>query len=183
MIGGAIPGSLMFNGEAIKTATIEQDQVRKGNVFTCNNFIQDIVGGGTVDILFDPTAFSGSRLRMLVPKIIVTNGPIEWEVYAGVTANNDGTLCNVFNRNFNSPKVPESVVRIDPTGIVLPATYTARKIIPSSSTGAASSEAGTASIEVPLGIKTDIKYLLRAINKDASALAYLEYLVTWFEVS
>ena len=177
-----IPGSAISNSEAIITLDIEQEQVRQGNVFTCNNFVQSVPASGVVDLVFDPTAFTGQRIRLVTPVITVTGGPVEWETFAGITANDDGTVCQSFNRNFNSIKTPETIIRLNPTGIITPTPAKARKVIPGATTGAAIANSASAAFTLPIGINKSVKYLLRLTNKDTAALAYLEYLISWFEV-
>lgn len=166
---------------AIISQKIEDQKAIDGIAFSVRKRYT-IASSGVLDLVFDPTAFTGQEVVLLAPAFDALGGPLEVDIYAGVTANSDGTPIPIFNRNFKIGGTSQSVAQSNPTGIVLPGTPPIEVLIPSDGTPAvaAGGAAGTGGI-VSL-LDPTVKYLLRITNTDGTASASIGVKLNFFEV-
>jgi len=167
--------------KAFVCLTIENAKVVEGIAYGLCRRI-NLAASQTIDIILDPTAFTGSNLVLLPIGLDGIGGPITINVYRGATANNDGTLVNPPNKKHTITTPGEVIFRISPTGVVPGTDLIGELLIPSDGAGVAGSSGANAAETVVCELDPAQKYLFRITNTDNTASAILGLKLDYFEV-
>lgn len=168
-----------YNRSSVRTRTILDEAFIRGNVFSYEDY--RVMGADeVVDILFDPTDFSGQNLIITAPQFASSGGPITVDFYIGTDADSDGTLLDPSNRKGTSDIEPQSIIRLNPTINSVGTRFTGR-VIPATSTAPATASNASAGSNIPFEIDTSYKYLIRFTNTDGAGV-YLQTDFTWLEI-
>jgi len=143
-----------------------------------------IGASATVNIVIDPLALNVADRLFIVLPIALTAfgaGPIDVDLYFGTDSDEDGTLFQSINRNNESSKTAEAVVRLNPTinsdGLKLPSEFQ----IFSNGIPATASLGGSVTEDFLFNGRKDGKYMLRLINREANS-AFGIFAMNWFEI-
>jgi hypothetical protein len=177
MIGA---GSPINQFGAIPFMTLSNAKVMEGIAFSMRKRFA-IAKSTSIDIVLDPTAFTGKAWVVLPIAFEAIAGPILVDIYSGVTANNDGTLVSMFNRNLVIGTPPVAIARLDPTNVILPGTPPIEYLIPSDGQGA-TVQAGTGGDSLVANVDFSKKLLVRFTNSDTVSDAVVGVKVDFFEV-
>jgi len=146
-----------------------------------------IPANGVVDIVIDPTekgTFPKNTFVML-PLSINTSGagPVEVDIYAGTDSDQDGTLWDSTDRNFDTPLTAHTTIRFNPTistiGTKSPTEYCIYSVAGQGNTADVGGSVKTDLITVP---RKDIRYTIQLTNTDSSNEARGVFTFDWFEV-
>lgn len=176
---------LVFSStQSLKTASIQDDFFFQEKAFSFEDYLS-FSTSEVKTIIVDPTAFitPSGRIPFNPIGLSATDGPILVDFYSGSASNNDGTILQGSNRISTATKLfPDTVLRLNPTGISL-GTRFAGDLVPSSSSGPGGfilgSGANTQSL--PFVISSLSKYAIRLTNLGGDN-TYVEIKLTWFEV-
>lgn len=179
MIGDGLPLS-DFGAEVV--LAIEDAKSVEGIAFSIRKRF-NISPSGVVNIVLDPAGFTG---RMLVFQPIgwdSIGGPFEVDIYAGITANADGTPLTIFNRNFDAGIPSQIVAQINPTSINLSGAIGPIELLaPSDGTGAVGTSGASSNDAIVSVLDPDLKYLIRITNTDGTAAGRIGLKSDHFEV-
>jgi hypothetical protein len=176
-------GSPINEFGAIPFVTIEDAKVIAGIVFAVRQrFV--VPKSDSIDIVLDPTAFTGQELVFQPLGFDGIGGPFHIDIYAGITANSDGTPVLITNKNFKSGNIAQVVAQLDPTGVTIPpeAVGPIQLLVPSNGTGAVGSSGASASDAIVNVLDHNIKYLIRITNVDTVNDGTIEVKTDHFEV-
>lgn len=166
---------------AIPSLTLANAKVFDGIAFSVRKRF-DILKTASIDIVFDPTAFTGKNLVILPFSLDAIAGPIQVDIYSGVTANSDGTPIPIVNRDFVNGPDPATVAQLDPTGVVLPAPPVPLEyLVPSDGLGVSTSSA-TSGEPLVANFDPTEKALMRLTNTDTVSDAVVGLKFDFFEV-
>lgn len=183
-IGGGVLSAIArafspFN--AFVCLTIENAKVIEGIAYgICRRLT--FTSSQTIDIILDPTAFTGSNLILLPIGLDGIGGPLHIDIYRGATANDDGTLVNPPNHKHTITDPGEVIFHIAPTGIVPGSDKLGELIVPSDGAGVASSSGANTSETLVCELDPTKKYLFRITNTDGTGGATLGLKLDYFEV-
>ena len=173
-----VPSATGETGAAI-TTTIQENLFIQGYSFS----YEDHLSYGADEVktfVFDPTACSCFQL-VVNPFVFAANaGPVRIKIYAGTTANSDGTILQASNRRATSIITPEAILRLNPTGVTL-GTEFAGDLVPATGTGVGNISGGANTGGLPFEIDKALKYALTITNDDGAA-TFIQMKMTWFEV-
>ena len=178
---GVGPGGPINPFGAIPTINIANDKVMQGICFSIRRRIA-LLASGVANVIFDPTAFTGTNLVLLPLGFDAIGGPIRVDIYGGATSDDDGTLWTPYNRDFTSATLAQSLVRLNPGNIVDGPADPIELFIPSDGTGAASSSSVSTEDALVVNLDFSHKYLLRFTNIDATGGAEVGFKANFFEV-
>jgi hypothetical protein len=175
-------GSPISGFGAIPMLTIEDDKAVQGIAFSVRKRIT-LAALAVSNIVIDPTGFTGKLLVFEPIGWDSIGGPYQVDVYAGITANNDGTPLGIFNRNFDSSIVSELVISQDPTGIsTVGAEGPIELLSPSNGVGVANASGSSASDAIVSVLDPTKKYLIRITNTDGTTTGTFALKSDHFEV-
>lgn len=167
---------------AFISLAIEDAKVVEGIAFQVRKCFT-IAQSEVLDIVLDPAGFTGSTLVFQPLGFDAIGGPFRVDIFAGITADDDGTLITVFNRNFNIGGPSEMIVRQDPSNIDIGAAIGPLEIlIPSDGTGAVGTSGASSADSIVSVLDPDLKYLLRITNTDTTAEGSIGVKTDHFEV-
>jgi hypothetical protein len=168
---GAVPGLTIEDLKTIEGITF---QIRKR---------LSVPHSDSIDIVIDPTAFTKEDLVSQPIGFDAVGGPLEVDIYIGVTANDDGTDIPIYNKNFTSDNVSELTAKLDPTGVSLVgATGPLELEIPSNGVGAANVSGATGNDSIISVLDPTKKILIRISNTDTTNTAVVGLKSDHFEV-
>lgn len=165
---------------AIPSLALQNAKVFEGIAFSIRQRIA-VVKSTSVDLIFDPTAFAGSNVVVLPFSFEAIAGPILVDIYSGATANDDGTLIPIYNRDFVSGSAPTTIARLSPTGVNVGPNPPLEYLIPSDGVGAGTT-GGTGGDSLVANIDFSKKLLMRLTNSDAVTDAIVGVKFDFFEV-
>lgn len=128
--------------------------------------------------VFDPTAFTGDQIVFNPMLFAGSSGPVLIDFFAGVDADDDGTLLTPSNRRSGFP-APESVFREAPT-INDFGTRFAGDSVPSSGAGVGNTNGAGNIAGLPFEINPALKYAITITNQDGAG-TIIQLKTTWFE--
>lgn len=181
MLTDRFGNSAMFEFAAVTTVDINSQKVFRDVAFTISRRFA-MGASATVDIVFDPTAIPSDRMLVVLPLVFTAfgAGPINIDTYFSVDSDEDGTLWSFGNRDFRSPTIAASKIRLNPTinnaGIKTPFEF----MIPSDGVPATSTAGGQTKEDLIIIARTDGKYMFRLINTEAN-IASCHFSMTIFE--
>lgn len=165
---------------AIPVISIINDKVMEGITYSIRKRFT-IVASGVLNLIFDPTAFTGKNIVTLPIGFDSLGGPINVDIFPGALANDDGTMIMPFNRDFLKGS-PQSIFREAPTGIDITGVDPIEIFLPSDGTGAAGSSGSSSEDPLVSNIDFAVKYLLRFTNTDGSSSCTVGIKFDFFEV-
>lgn len=119
---------------------------------------------GTLEFIFDPTAFDGEMIEFNAIKFIASGGPFLIDYFVGTIESGDGDPQLIINRNSNSVITPQSTIKTDPTTISNDGLNYFSTLVPGTSQAGDDSSSG-----LPVEINIASKYMLRLTNQSAQA--------------
>lgn len=182
MSGGIGTGLPINPFGAIPMITLANSKSMEGIAFSVRKRIT-MAAAAVEEVIFDPTAFTGTNLVFLPLGFDSLGGPIRIDIIGGATADSDGVLWTPYNRDFSSANVAESLLRLNPNNIVAGAGDPIELFLPSDGTGAAGSSSASTQDALVANIDFTKKYLIRFTNTDASGTAEVGFKVNFFEVA
>jgi len=135
----------------------------------------------SVDIVLDPVNFTKEKIVFLPIGFNGFGGPINIDIYSGITDNNDGTPVLAFNRSFVIGTPPQTEFRQNPTGVVITGLTPIELFLPSDGQGASSTGAETGEAIIA-DLDTTKKVLIRCTNTSGTAAATIGIKADFFEV-
>jgi hypothetical protein len=166
--------------DANRVQTVSDEQFVLGNSYSYEDYHIFLLADDTFTFVLDPTAFTGLNLTVEPISFCATSGPITIDFYAGVDADDDGTLLGVSNRRATSSNVNKAILRLDPT-INDIGTKFAGDLVPSTGTAPANSSGAASATGLPFELDPAGKYAFVATNNDG-ANVYFCIKITWFEI-
>jgi hypothetical protein len=181
-IGNIFPYNSFSPSGGIYTSAIENKFLQEGVIFGISKRLT-LLGGTPTYMVFDPTAFTGNvilQLPMLVKAFGA--GPIFIDLYTNPTYTG-GTIVNSINFNFNSSKVSNFIVKLNPTVTDLGTKMANEYAVFSDGVSANSKLGGEASTgNLLFDLKLSNKYLIVFNNQDTTS-AYATVATDWVEIS
>lgn len=165
---------------AVVTNRIENDKIFDNICYGISKRFT-IAASGSLDLLIDPTAFTGNTLVILPVNVKGIGSRVNIDLYVGTDADDDGTILNAINRNNNSSTVSELIARINPT-INDSGTVRAEFLIPADGAGASANVGGEVTEGLPFVMNKDFKYMLRITNTSTSSIFYGSFSFNFYEV-
>ena len=166
---------------AFVSLSIEDKKVIEGITWSIRKRLA-VVKATSVDIILDPTAFTG-KLVVLQPLAYDSiGGPLNIDIYVGATADNDGTLIQPINRNLLMGGVGEVIYRLAPSNVVAGANPPLELFSPSDGAGAVGISGEGSADSLVAVLNPTVKYLLRITNTDAVTDATIGIKIDHFEV-
>lgn len=162
----------------ILTKSVEEDYLDRGFAFSSITDMAVAASGGTLEYIFDASAFTGGRI--LFPPILIdpTAGPVLVRYYIGTVETGDGTPAVMFNRNGKaSNTTPQSTIKTDPTTVSNDGFNYISLTVPGEKKIAGDSAGGRAVI-----IEPSLKYMLRMTNQ-ANTESIITVDATWYEIA
>ena len=178
MIGNGLP---LSGFGAITVLTIEDAKAVEGIAWSTRKRFT-IAASGVVDLIIDPTAFTGQIVVFQPISFDALGGPFEIDVYRGATADSDGTLIQPFNRDLSITGNGEVICRKDPNNITPGADKIMELFVPSNGTGTVATSGATSGDAIVIKLDTTKKYLIKITNTDNSAAATIGVKTDHFEV-
>lgn len=171
-----------FAGAAgqLVTGSIQENLFIQGRSFSYEDWL--VYGADeTKTFVFDPTACTCDQIVFQPFAFSAQSGPVEIEIFAPVTADDDGDVLGASNRRATSPITPDGILRLNPSNIALPADRFAGDLVPASGTAPANSSGAENTQGLPFEIIPSIKYALTVKNTDGAGVRIL-FKTTWFEI-
>lgn len=169
---------MIGNGAGLNAGITEQ-RFAEGKSFSYEDYL--IFGASEKKtVVFDATECTCGSVEFESIVFSATSGPVLIDYFAGVTANEDGTVLSQSNRLPSSGIVSQAVLRLNPTGVVLPATKFSGDMVPATglnpNTSTGSSTTGGLRFELLPGLK----YAFTIENLDGAG-TYAQIKMTWYE--
>jgi len=181
MISEDVLGAALSKFGALVNISIENEKVFHEILFSVSKRLT-FAGLAIHDIVIDPLACTCDNLVFL-PAVFKAfgAGPIEIDMYFGVTTDSDGTEWGSINRDNTSSNTADVVVKLDPTvtdvGIKLPVEFS----IFSDGIAAVSLAGGESKEGLVFNARKDGKYMFRFTNTE-NAVANSTIAFNWYEV-
>lgn len=132
--------------------------------------------GGILNVIWDPTAYTGRSIEFNAVKFIANGGPMLIDYFVGTVESGDGTPQIVINRVTTNLTPAQSTLTINPTTITSPGFNYFSTLVPGNQQAGSDSSVG-----LPVRVDFTQKYLLQITNQSSQA----ELMVvdaTWFEI-
>lgn len=157
---------------------IEQEhlQIHKGRHYYYDDFFA-LGGSATVDLVYNPNGGNNH----LVFSVEGNEAGIEFELYEDVVANEDGTLLTVFNNNRLSANVPDTTIRLNPTGVDITGSSRLRGSYAGVGGATAQRVGGEVSRSKEIILDGTKKYLVRITNL-SNATNNIDINFNWYEL-
>lgn len=166
---------------AMVCLSIEDAKVIEGIAYSFRKrFI--VPSSGVVDLVFDPTAFTGDIIVFEPIAFDAIGGPFNVDIYREVTADDDGTLFNIANRDFSITDPASLIVRKDPNNINTLGGIPFEIFVPSNGTGTVATSGAAAGDAIVAKLDITKKSLVRITNTDSTAAATIGVKTDHFEV-
>jgi hypothetical protein len=141
-----------------------------------------IESSGSMDLILDPTAFTGQAVVFQPVSIDAIGGPFHVDIYRGATADDDGTLINPFNRDLNILTNGQVLLRKDPGNVVPGTDKPIELLIPSNGTGTVGVSGASSGDAIVAKLDITKKYLIRITNTDTVTAGQVGIKADHFEV-
>jgi hypothetical protein len=175
-------GSPVSSFGAMVCLSIEDAKVIEGIAYSFRKRFT-IPASGVVNLVFDPTAFTSGIIVFQPVAFDAIGGPFNVDIYREVTADENGTLFNIANRDFSITDPASLIVRKDPTNINTLGGVPFELLVPSNGTGTVATSGAAIGDAIVAKLDTTKKSLVRITNTDNTAAATIGIKTDHFEVA